>query len=60
MKNQMIITNQNYSKRLSKMIIEDDYRQSSFLKRYNMPTYFLTCTLTDHVITKIKFGFEQP
>ncbi|WP_158963072.1 hypothetical protein [Myroides fluvii] len=38
----------------------DDYRQSSFLKRYNMPAYFLTCTLTDHVITKIKFGFEQP
>lgn len=38
----------------------DDYRQSSFLKRYNMPAYFLTCTLTDNVITKIKFGFEQP
>lgn len=38
----------------------DDYRQSPFLKRYNMPAYFLTCTLTDNVITKIKFGFEQP
>ena len=40
--------------------VEDDYSNSNFLKRYNMPAYFLECTLKNDTIHKIKFGFEYP
>ncbi len=38
----------------------DDYKNSSFLKKYNMPVYFLECSLENNRIVKIKFGFEYP
>lgn len=39
---------------------EDDYLNSDFLIRHNMPAYFLECTLRDNKIEKIKFGFDYP
>lgn len=38
----------------------NDGMHNPFLKQYNMPSYFLICTLVHDVITTIKFGFEQP
>lgn len=38
----------------------DDYLSSKFLKKYNMPSYFLECTLKDDKIVKIRFGFDYP
>lgn len=37
-----------------------DYSKSDFLKRHNMPAYFLECTLKNNSIIKIKYGFEYP
>lgn len=37
-----------------------DYLHSKFLKKYNMPSYFLECTLMDDKIVRIKFGFDYP
>ncbi len=37
-----------------------DYPNSSFLKRYNMPAYFLECTLKDDRVIRIKYGFNYP
>ncbi len=33
---------------------------SDFLKRYNMPGYFLQCAIHDEKIKRIKFGFDYP
>jgi hypothetical protein len=38
----------------------NDYEVSSFLKRYNMPGYFMEFTLKDNKAEKIKFGFDYP
>lgn len=38
----------------------NDMDSSPFLKRYNMPGYFLECTLKDDRITKLFFGFDYP
>lgn len=38
----------------------NDMDSSPFLKRYNMPGYFLECTLKDDRITKVFFGFDYP
>ncbi len=38
----------------------DNYDKSSFLKRYNMPGYFMEFTLKDNIVTKILFGFDYP
>jgi len=37
-----------------------DFENSSFLKRYNMPSYFMEFTLRENKIEKIKFGFDYP
>lgn len=37
-----------------------DYETSPFLKRYNMPSYFMEFTLKDNKTEKIKFGFNYP
>jgi hypothetical protein len=37
-----------------------DFETSSFLKRYNMPSYFMEFTLKENRIEKIKFGFDYP
>jgi len=36
------------------------YKNSSFLKRYNMPSYFMEFILKDDKVIKIKFGFDYP
>jgi hypothetical protein len=38
----------------------DNYDKSVFLKRYNMPGYFIEFTLKDNIVTKILFGFDYP
>ena len=38
----------------------EDYNESSFLKRYNMPSYFMEFTLRDNKLIRIKYGFDQP
>ncbi len=37
-----------------------DFDSSPFLKRYNMPSYFMEFTLKNDKIIKIKFGFDYP
>ncbi len=37
-----------------------DFETSSFLKRYNMPSYFMEFTLKENKVEKIKFGFDYP
>jgi len=37
-----------------------DLETSSFLKRYNMPSYFMEFTLKENKVIKIKFGFDYP
>lgn len=38
----------------------DNHRNSEFLNRYNMPGYFLECSIKGAKINKIKFGFDYP
>ncbi|MNR32107.1 hypothetical protein D3C85_1496660 [compost metagenome] len=38
----------------------DNYDQSLFLKRYNMPGYFMDFTMKDGNVIKILFGFDYP
>lgn len=38
----------------------DDYEKSLFLKKYNMPGYFMEFRLKDNKVTKILFGFDYP
>ncbi|GGF30304.1 hypothetical protein [Flavobacterium limi] len=38
----------------------DNYEKSSFLKKYNMPGYFMEFRLKNNKITKILFGFDYP
>ena len=38
----------------------DNYEKSSFLKKYNMPGYFMEFRLKDNKVTKILFGFDYP
>ncbi len=38
----------------------DDYANSSFLKRYNMPSYYMEFTIERDKVIKIKFGFDYP
>ena len=38
----------------------DNYEKSSFLKKYNMPGYFIEFRLKDNKVTKILFGFDYP
>ncbi|MGS2764688.1 hypothetical protein [Sinomicrobium sp. M5D2P9] len=38
----------------------DDYGNSSFLKRYNMPGYFIRIALKDDIVRRITFGFDYP
>lgn len=37
-----------------------NFETSSFLKRYNMPSYFMEFTLKENKIQKMKFGFDYP
>jgi hypothetical protein len=37
-----------------------DYDNSLFLKRYNMPSYFMEFTLKDDKLIKVKYGFDYP
>lgn len=55
----------NYSKieKENSIIItyrDDDYDNSSFLKRYNMPSYYMEYTIKQDKVVKIKFGFDYP
>ncbi|MDT0294908.1 hypothetical protein ACFQ3R_00095 [Mesonia ostreae] len=51
----------SYSKEGNKIVYRmDDYPNSNFLKKYNMPAYFLECTLKNNKINRIKFGFDYP
>lgn len=53
------IKGEKYNLEGNKIIYQiNDYAHNSFLKRYDMPSYFLICTLVHGVITNIKFGFE--
>lgn len=55
------IKGENYTKEDDKIIYRlNDYKSSKFLKRHNMPAYFLECTLKNDRIDKIKFGFDYP
>lgn len=38
----------------------EDYKNSSFLKEYNMPSYFIEIWLENNIVKKIKFGFDYP
>lgn len=38
----------------------DNYDKTLFLKRYNMPGYFMEFTLKNNTVTKILFGFDYP
>jgi hypothetical protein len=38
----------------------NNMESSPFLKHYNMPGYFLECTLKNDRITKVFFGFDYP
>lgn len=38
----------------------NNYSTSEFLKKYNMPAYYLECTFRKSKAVKIKFGFENP
>lgn len=38
----------------------DNYNESLFLKRYDMPGYFMEFTLKNNKVTKILFGFDYP
>lgn len=38
----------------------NDYDKSAFLKKYNMPGYFMEFKLKDNKVTKIIFGFDYP
>ncbi len=38
----------------------ENYNSSSFLKKYNMPSYFMEFTLKDNIVVKIRFGFDYP
>lgn len=49
------------NKKLTTVIYRDsDYDNSSFLKRYNMPGYFMEFTLKDSKLIKVKYGFDYP
>lgn len=38
----------------------DDFKNSLFLKRYNMPLYYADYFFTNGYLTEFKFGFEYP
>ncbi len=55
------IKGKSYKKNENKIIYRiTDYSNSNFLKNYNVPAYFLECTLKDNKIVKIKYGFDYP
>lgn len=37
-----------------------DFYNSSFLIKYNMPSYFLECIIKNEKIIRIKYGFDYP
>jgi hypothetical protein len=37
-----------------------DYNSSQFLKKYNLPSYFMEFSLREDKVLKIKFGFNYP
>jgi hypothetical protein len=55
------IKGNNFNKKNSTIRYEiNNYSQSTFLKKYNMPGYFLECAISNSKIVKITFGFEYP
>lgn len=49
------------NKNLTTVIYRDsDYDNSLFLKKYNMPGYFMEFTLKDDKLIKVKYGFDYP
>jgi hypothetical protein len=38
----------------------NDYNKSDFLKRYNLPSYFMEFTFFNNKLIKLKFGFDYP
>jgi hypothetical protein len=61
-----LIKGKNYLKNVinsSTIVVKygiNDMDLSPFLKRYNMPGYFLELTLKDTKVTKVFFGFDYP
>lgn len=56
------IKGNNYTSKKDSTILYqiENYSSSAYLQRYNMPAYFLECTIKNSKINKIKFGFVQP
>ena len=55
------IKGKGYIKKEGNVIYQiNDYSNSSFLKKYNMPAYFLECTIKEDKVIKIKLGFDYP
>ena len=55
------IKGKDYTKKENNIIYQiNDYSNSIFLRKYNMPSYFLECTMKDDKIIKIKLGFDYP
>lgn len=38
----------------------NDFNNNEFLKRYNMPEYYLECKILNNMVSSILFGFTQP
>lgn len=56
------IKGSNYVKKTNSNVYYEisDYATNDFLQRYNMPAYFLDCSIDGQIISKVKFGFIQP
>lgn len=55
------IKGKSYTQNGTKVVYQlADYENSSFLRSYNMPAYFLECMLEDDRVVRIKYGFDYP
>jgi hypothetical protein len=56
------IKGSNYVKKTNANVYYEisDYAINDFLQRYNMPAYFIDCSINGQIVSKVKFGFIQP
>lgn len=54
------IKGKNYTKQGNKITYLINDPNSTFLRNYNMPEYFLECVFQQDKVVKIKFGFAYP
>ena len=40
--------------------VVEDFTQSAFLKRYNMPSYFIELVFKENKVVKLSYGFDYP